>query len=85
MEIKRCGQCGREVPASTRVGEKCPACGVRFDFARQSRGARRSADWSVVGIIFLVLLITLAVSLPRLISRHHQAAQPTDLQRSEAK
>lgn len=29
--IKRCGSCKEEVPASSKVGDFCPHCGVRWD------------------------------------------------------
>ncbi len=75
MNSKQCGNCGREISAATRVGEKCPHCGVRFDFERQSqnRGIRRPADRSVLVLIIIVLLLTLAVTLPGLIIKHHKA------------
>jgi len=75
MEIKRCGNCGREVPVATQVGGKCPACGVRFDFERVNRGSRRSNDWTVLILIIVVLLITTAVALPSLVTRRHLAAK----------
>jgi predicted RNA-binding Zn-ribbon protein involved in translation (DUF1610 family) len=28
--VKRCGACKAEVPASSKVGDNCPHCGVRW-------------------------------------------------------
>jgi hypothetical protein len=32
---KVCGNCGREVPLSSRVGQRCPYCGVRWGYDRR--------------------------------------------------
>jgi hypothetical protein len=39
--VKRCGACKAEVPASSKVGDNCPHCGVRWGWEDKQPGAAK--------------------------------------------
>jgi len=42
ISIKRCGACKKEVPASSKVGDFCPHCGVQWGAETKTCGACRT-------------------------------------------
>jgi hypothetical protein len=68
---KYCCQCKREVPDSTKVGDKCPYCGVYFAYEQDANGkvvawdpselARSVKVWAVPVGILVISLITWCV------------------------
>ncbi len=37
VESKQCGRCKRQVAITSRVGQQCPYCGVRWGYENQQR------------------------------------------------
>ena len=43
VEVKTCLNCKKEVPASTKGGDRCPHCGVYFAYERNADGTKTYA------------------------------------------
>ena len=72
LATKRCGKCGKEVPLTSRVGQRCPHCGVRWGYENdrsgnpfaQPRNQRTSDDFDpklfgycVLGVLAIGILV----------------------------
>jgi predicted RNA-binding Zn-ribbon protein involved in translation (DUF1610 family) len=40
VEVKVCLNCKKEVPASTKAGDRCPHCGVYFAYEQNRDGSK---------------------------------------------
>ncbi len=81
VTIKSCGSCGRQVPISTEVGQRCPYCHVRFGYSgERGSGGHPRIDWSKLVWIVLAILVVLAMALPQLAKKHHTAPQTVSSQ-----
>ena len=63
--MKNCGRCGRPVPIWLKVGDKCPHCGVVFDYERGSAPAYSGRERS--GAFFKLLLVAAVVGAALLV------------------
>ncbi|MEW6515373.1 MAG: hypothetical protein AB1439_00525 [candidate division FCPU426 bacterium] len=70
--FKRCGNCGRVVPLSTRIGDKCPHCGLRFDFERRTESLRSKPDLSFFWIFVAVAFLVGATIVPRMANSYRK-------------
>ncbi len=53
---KQCGKCGRALPGNVTAGDKCPGCGITFDYD-ETNGKRSTASVvSIVGGIAVVVV-----------------------------
>jgi hypothetical protein len=70
LEIKRCLNCGREVPVHSQAGESCPYCGAHWGFEQQRDGTRRwTVDgWQIAKMAAAVLVLggTIIIGLRRI-------------------
>ena len=79
VEVKRCMNCNREVPDSTKAGDRCPHCFVHFDYEdlgdgrymddrgniTRTRPLARGAAFGggIVGVVFVIALLLRLVGL----------------------
>ncbi|HBH54661.1 MAG TPA: hypothetical protein DDY91_22480 [Planctomycetaceae bacterium] len=48
QQVKLCGKCNRELPSNLTAGDKCPHCGVFFNFD-DTNGKKASSFWNLTG------------------------------------
>jgi len=71
---KECMKCKKELPASTKIGDTCPGCGVKFEFEEDADGEYRDAKgrkvspWVARGGGFGILFFLLAIGVRVFIS-----------------
>lgn len=65
VQTKNCMKCGKEVPASSKAGDKCPHCGVIWGYEQGADGKRTySTAYQVTGgamAMFAVVGVVIAV------------------------
>jgi len=71
---KECMKCKKELPASTKIGDTCPGCGVKFEFEEDADGefrdakGRKVSPWVARGGGFGILFFLLAIGVRVFIS-----------------
>lgn len=68
--MKRCSQCGAEVPDTARVGDRCPRCKLTWQAERKDTYSyKRPKEKSGCGwwIAVLIIFMAISVGLPKLI------------------
>lgn len=68
--MKSCGNCGKPIPVTAKVGDSCPFCGARWDFERMTivSGQPERARWLnwlawviVIAAVILTMLMLLFI------------------------
>jgi predicted RNA-binding Zn-ribbon protein involved in translation (DUF1610 family) len=68
--MKRCSQCGKEVPDSAMVGQRCPRCGLTWQAERKDTYTykkpkqKSGCTW---WIIIIVILMAITMALPKMV------------------
>jgi predicted RNA-binding Zn-ribbon protein involved in translation (DUF1610 family) len=68
--MKRCSQCGKEVPDSAMVGQRCPRCGLTWQAERKdsySYKKPKEKSGCTWWVIILIIIMAITTGLPYLV------------------
>jgi predicted RNA-binding Zn-ribbon protein involved in translation (DUF1610 family) len=68
--MKRCSQCGKEVPDSAMVGQRCPRCGLTWQAERQDTYTYKKSKQKsgcTWWIIIIIILMAITLGLPKFV------------------